>query len=180
MVLDNIKHQPAERREVLEKLYIEAFPGVARYVGKMGGSFEEARDIFHDALMIYMEKSQMGIEIKYGETSYLTGIAKHLWSRRFNELNKLHSGKEDKLPDDAEEEYSEAAAPGLMELLTTAGQKCMELLSAFYYEQLDMEKLAQRFGFSGTRSATVQKFKCLEKVRETVKTKSLQYEDFME
>jgi hypothetical protein len=56
----------------------------------------------------------------------------------------------------------------------------MELLSAFYYEKEDLQKLAQRFGFSGTRSATVQKFKCLEKVRETVKQKSLQYEDFME
>jgi hypothetical protein len=56
----------------------------------------------------------------------------------------------------------------------------MQLLSAFYYEKLDMETLAEQFGFSGPRSATVQKFKCLEKVKETVKEKSLRYEDIIE
>ncbi|MOA63021.1 hypothetical protein D3C78_1886090 [compost metagenome] len=56
----------------------------------------------------------------------------------------------------------------------------MELLSAFYYERMDMKELGERFGFSGARSATAQKFKCLEKVKETVKQKSLRYEDILE
>jgi hypothetical protein len=43
-----------------------------------------------------------------------------------------------------------------------------------------MVKVAQLFGFSGERSATVQKYKCIEKVRETVKQKALTYEDFLE
>jgi hypothetical protein len=43
-----------------------------------------------------------------------------------------------------------------------------------------MIDIAGRFGFSGERSATVQKFKCLEKVRDTIKSKSLSYEDFVE
>ena len=112
-------------------------------------------------------------------TAYLLGIGRNLWTARFNEIIRMYNPEDTSLPD-IDEEYKETAAPGLMKLLKTTGQKCMELLSAFYYEKLDMEKLAQRFGFSGSRSATVQKFKCLEKVKETVKQKSLQYEDFME
>jgi len=54
----------------------------------------------------------------------------------------------------------------------------MRLLNAFYYEKLNMDEIAIRFGFSGKRSATVQKFKCLGKVRQVVRRKSLQYEDF--
>jgi hypothetical protein len=76
--------------------------------------------------------------------------------------------------------YEEISSLKLMRLLQHAGQKCMQLLSAFYYEKLDMETLAERFGFSGPRSATAQKFKCLKKIKETVKEKSLKYEDIIE
>ena len=159
----------------LEALYVKAFPAVASYVAKMGGSIDEAKDIFHDALVLYMEKE----ESVQNPTAYLLGIGRNLWTARFNEIIRMYN-PEDTTLSDIYEDYQETAAPSLMKLLKTTGQKCMELLSAFYYEKLDMEKLAQRFGFSGSRSATVQKFKCLEKVKETVKQKSLQYEDFME
>jgi hypothetical protein len=56
----------------------------------------------------------------------------------------------------------------------------MELLQAFYYDKLPMNTIAGLFGFGGERSATVQKYKCLEKVRDIVKDKSLTYEDFLE
>ena len=55
----------------------------------------------------------------------------------------------------------------------------MELLKSFYYDELPLNDIAETYGFSGVRSATVQKYKCLEKVRETVKEKSLTYEDFL-
>jgi hypothetical protein len=35
-------------------------------------------------------------------------------------------------------------------------------------------------GFANEHSASAQKYKCLEKVREIVKQKSLTYEDFVE
>lgn len=68
----------------------------------------------------------------------------------------------------------------LLKLLTSAGKKCMDLLKSFYYDKLPVNELAESFGYSGPRSVTVQKHKCLEKVRETVKQKSLTYADFME
>jgi hypothetical protein len=56
----------------------------------------------------------------------------------------------------------------------------MELLKSFYYDGLPMKEIAVNFKFSGERSATAQKFKCLEKVREAVKKQSLQKTDFYE
>jgi hypothetical protein len=56
----------------------------------------------------------------------------------------------------------------------------MELLHAFYYNRQSMDEITDRFGYSSAHSATVQKFKCLEKMRDTVKEKSLRYEDFTE
>lgn len=170
-----------ERKVVLEALYRKAFPLVARHISKTGGTLEEAKDVFHDALVIYMEKTAVsGIELTHSEKSYIFGIAKHLWSKNSSQNKRQASQNvhtvEPRLP---EEGYHEIETPKLLELLKSTGQKCLDLLSAFYYERLDMEKLADKFGFSGARSATVQKHKCLEKIKTTVKVKSLQYDDFL-
>lgn len=181
-----IKEKQTSRETLFIRLYQEAFPIVARHVSKMGGSFDEAKDIFQDALVVYYEKVQVsGIVLKFSEKAYLIGIAKYLWIKRYQENSAnisldspgLDFNEDTDLPDAA---YEEVSSLKLMRLLQQAGQKCMQLLSAFYYEKLDMEMLAGRFGFSGPRSATVQKFKCLEKVKETVKAKSLKYEDIVE
>lgn len=168
-----------EDKMALGLLYQKTFPAVAAYLHKMGGSLEEAKDIFHDALVIYIEKRR-DLQLEYSEQSYILGIARHLWIKKFGESNR-HIPFENAVDAPfSDEGYQEASSPRLLELLTASGRKCLDLLSAFYYEKLDMDGLAKRFGFSGARSATVQKFKCLEKVKETVKLKSLQYEDFME
>src|SRR5262245_2471091 len=72
--------------EVLsEELYERAFPSVARFVSKMSGSFQEAKDIFHDALVIFYEKSQHpDFSITVSPEAYILGIAKHLWVRKFS------------------------------------------------------------------------------------------------
>ncbi|KIO78901.1 RNA polymerase subunit sigma-70 [Pedobacter lusitanus] len=171
---------------LLMSLYQDAFPLVANHISKMGGSFDEAKDVFQDALIIYYEKVRhTGITLRYSEKAYLFGIAKYLWNKRYNLTSREISL--DQLCNRSDEDlglvdsvYEEVSSSRLLHLLQTAGQKCMELLSAFYYEKLNMETLADRFGFSGPRSATVQKFKCLEKIKETVKEKSLKYEDIME
>jgi DNA-directed RNA polymerase specialized sigma24 family protein len=168
----------AEREKLFIALYKSAFPSVARYISKMSGSFDEAKDIFQDALVIYYEKSAASVvSIKTNEKAYLLGISKHLWLRRFKEhvLNSSLDGIDITL-DMEEEQPSESK---LMHFLETAGKKCMELLRSFYYDQLPLADAAKLFGFSGVRSATVQKYKCLEKIRETIKERSLTYEDFL-
>lgn len=175
-----------DREAWLTTLYKNAFPLVAKHVSRMGGSLDEARDIFQDALIIYYEKTiRAELNLEYSDKAYLFGIARHLWNKRYKQSEKQVSI--DELDADFDEqagllssEDQEISASRLFQLLQSAGQKCMQLLSAFYYERLKMESIAERFGYSGVRSATVQKFKCLEKVKETVKEKSISYEDILE
>ena len=166
------------REEFFTRLYKKAFPVVAKYISRRGGSFDEAKDIFHDALIIYYEKTvQQGLNSDMDETAYLVGIAKHLWLRKFRGDKHAVSLDGVEVPITDEEELS---TNRLMRFLTKAGGKCMELLKSFYYDEAPLNEIAETFGFSGVRSATVQKYKCLEKVRETIKQKALHYEDFVE
>jgi|SRR5690606_29221493 len=177
-------------KKAIIAIYQHVFPSVAHYVSKRSGTFEEAKDVFHDALLIYYEKMYAGqLTLRQGESAYIFGIARHVWTRRYVENQRLASL--DQLMagfngDDMERDWGDDATctetvsdKRILRLLQTAGRKCMEMLTAFYYEKLDMQELAHRFGFSGSRSATVQKFKCLEKVKQVVKEKALLYEDFV-
>ncbi|MBK1441550.1 sigma-70 family RNA polymerase sigma factor [Parapedobacter sp. ISTM3] len=170
-------------------LYKRVFPLVARYVAKRDGTLEEAKDVFHEALLVYYEKMRDGqLTLRQGQEAYIFGIVRHLWTKRYQEnqryasLDQLMAGFGD---DDVNTDWADGVSADetvsskrVLRLLQAAGRRCMDMLTAFYYEKLDMEELAHRFGFSSTRSATVQKFKCLQKVKQVVKEKSLHYEDF--
>lgn len=166
------------REAAFTKLYLKAFPSVAKYISRRGGSFEEVKDVFHDALVVFYERSVEGsLDESINETAYLVGIAKNIWLRNFRDKTDIAGLEGIDIPVEEDESPS---AHRLLHFLEKAGSKCMQLLKSFYYDKLPLPEIAETFGFSGTRSATVQKYKCLDKVRETVKQKALTYEDFME
>src|SRR5690606_26756930 len=68
----------------------------------------------------------------------------------------------------------------LLQFLEVAGKKCLLLLQGFYYGNMNYKKIAKTFGFGSVRSATVQKYKCIEKIRKEINQKSMTYEDFIE
>ena len=179
IAMENNKLSTVEQREAFFlALYKKAFPGFARYVARMGGNLEAAQDIFQDTLVIYYEKvASARAEDIVNEKAYLLGIAKRLWLQYY----KANSNNEPLNDFDMEAVAEEQADTNkLLHYLSTAGQKCMELLKAYYYDHLTVGDVADLFGYSGTHSVTVAKYKCLEKVRETVKQKSLSYADFIE
>ena len=173
---------PAEREKAFEEWYEMAFPLVARFVHKMNGTFQDAKDVFQDALILFYEKTlEQEFQVQSTEEAYILGIAKHLW------LRKYHKDKHSVSLDNFEASISVPQVSAedinslrLLRILEKSGQKCMELLRTFYYETLSLGEIASQYGYQNVRSATVQKYKCLEKVRNTVKEKSLRYEDFME
>jgi RNA polymerase sigma factor (sigma-70 family) len=168
----------AERQVHIIDLYKSAFPAVAKYVSRRGGSFDEAKDIFQDALVIYYEKAVLKSSALKNDTGYLVGIAKNLWLRRYQQSLQNVSLTETEVAFNEPEQSP--ANHRLMRFLSTAGQKCMDLLKRFYYDELPLNEIAEEFGYSTVRSATVQKYRCLEKVRETIKDKALVYDDFLE
>jgi DNA-directed RNA polymerase specialized sigma24 family protein len=165
-----------KRQQLFISLYKTAFPAVAKYISRMGGSFDETKDVFQDALVVYYERS-LTASSTVKDIGYLVGTAKNLWLKRYRQ-NHINIALDS--VDVAIANIDQPSNRRLMHYLETAGKKCMKLLKAFYYDDLSLVEIAAEFGYSGTRSATVQKYKCLEKVRETVKQKSLVYDDFME
>lgn len=173
--MNNNRLSTTQQREAFFlALYKKAFPVVARYTARMGGSLDEAQDVFQDTLVIYYEKVALGkAEIIVNEKAYLLGIAKKLWLQRYKVSSKsqpINDFDIEVVPDE------QLATHKILYYLENAGKKCLELLKAYYYDHLPVNDVAVRFGYS----ATVAKYKCLEKVRDTIKQNSLNYADFIE
>ena len=163
----------------LEELYESAFPNVAKFVKSMGGTFDDAKDIFHDSLVVYFEINHD--QVYSSPKAYILGIAKHLYIRKYNGSKSTVSLTDMEMHIQIPEDYFPAVnTKRLLRFLESAGKRCMDILRAFYYQKKQLTTLVRTMGFSNEHSASVQKYKCLEKVREIVKEKSLAYEDFVE
>ena len=173
---------PKRSREAFfEELYENAFPAFARFAARRNASFDDAKDVFHDALVIFYEKAQEpDFSIRISDTAYLIGIAKHVWIRKFKNDSRVVSmdsmESEITIPADYFPSVNESR---LLRFLERSGKRCLELLRQFYYEKIPLRQIADSLGYRSEHSAAVQKFKCIGKMRDAIKSKALNYEDFL-
>ena len=166
------------RREFFEEIYEAAFPATARFIAHHGGTLDDAKDVFHDALVILYEMMvDEKLNVSVSHEAYLKGIAKHVWIRKFKKDHRKIYLDADEAKIVVPGDHFESKDNRLLTLLEFTGKKCLDLLRAFYYDRVSLDEISDSFGFSGVRSATVQKFKCIEKLRERVKQKHITYED---
>ncbi|RUA19197.1 MAG: sigma-70 family RNA polymerase sigma factor [Flavobacteriia bacterium] len=171
----------AKNNEIAD-IYEQTFPLVAKYIGARGGSFEDTKDIFHDALILFIEKRAESPEHTITSNSaYILGISKHLWIRKSQKnghsIPMDHMESQIAIPDDY---FPTTNNRRLLHFLRIAGERCLDLLRSFYFQQFSLKEMASSLGYANEHSVSVQKYKCLEKLRNTVKEKSLTYDDFSE
>lgn len=165
---------------LIDASYGAALTGVARFVASHGGTLDQAKDIFHDALLIFYEQ-RTSPSVTVSPEAYIIGIARHLWIKRFKNDSryvalddyerKLH------VPDDFFPTIDEEK---LLNTISQTGRRCLDLLKSFFYDRLSIDDIKLTFGFRSAHSASVQKYKCIEKIRERVNKEKLRYEDFID
>ncbi|WP_229802084.1 RNA polymerase sigma factor [Pontibacter akesuensis] len=162
----------ADREKTLEKLYGKAYPMVLHYVRQHQGSADDAKDLLQEAIILFYEKvMHEQLELTSSATTYIMAICKNYWRRELEKRNRYQS-----LPTDLNEQLKQEAdveqeQPGqqLAQYVEKLGEKCSSLLISFYYLGQRMEQLAAQLQYKNVRSATVQKFKCLERLRKSMK-----------
>lgn len=158
-----------DRTQALTQLYAHAFPMVRRHVGRHGGSAQDAQDIFHDALLLFYEQAVSGtLVLTASASTYLVGIARHLWHHEQRRRARLpHETLPDNLEPPAPEPTETEVA--VLDYVARLGEKCRRILLDFYYFQQPLTQITASHGYGSVRSATVQKFKCLERLRQSVR-----------
>jgi RNA polymerase sigma factor (sigma-70 family) len=157
------------------KLY-KNYPQVEKLILSKGGSKEDAKDIFQEALIIFYEKvCNTEFKLTSAIGTYLYSVCRFLWK---DELIK-RKGKQAvaisfELTSEEESEFQEAIEreekfKQIEDVLSQIGEKCLQILKLFYYDGMKMKAIASKVGLKSEKIAKNQKYKCLERAKLKVK-----------
>jgi RNA polymerase sigma factor (sigma-70 family) len=165
------------RENTLERIYAKAYPMVVHYIKTHGGNAEDAKDVLQEAMILLYEKLMLdNLMLTSSITTYVMAICKNLWRTEYRKRSRLASltGTEMEQPSDGDDRQQ---AKQLTQYMEALGQKCKDILVDFYYHNLRMEQISLKYQYRTIHSATVQKFKCLERLRKAVS--SFSYNQFL-
>lgn len=163
-----------KRDQAIKVLYKE-FPKIKSNILYSGGDAEIAREIFHDSLILLIEKvCDPRFELTSKLSTYLFGINRFLWK---NELRRRNKNPElewkDTLILSAEDlgysEEKEEKIKLLEKVLSQVTERCKKIFELFYFKKQDMDTIARELEFSSVNSAKTQKYKCMERAIELAK-----------
>ncbi len=172
-VLTGIDWQQAlaeNRKQTLERVYAKVYPMALHYVKEHGGTADDAKDVFQEALIRFYEKAVHGqLVLTVSVSTYLMAICKNLWRQEVEKRARKTSLGADQTEVDWDEPKTDTQSDlQLMDFVAQLGEKCKDILVSFYYFGQRLDHIATRHGYQNIRTATVQKFKCLERLRKSV------------
>ncbi len=157
----------------IERVYQENFGLIQNFILRNNGSYDDARDIFQEAMLVLYEKSrQTNFSLTCQLRTYLYSISRRLWLKRLQQNNRygaLGENLEDVVPVEEEIEEKERldADFGMMDgAMKSLGEPCKSLLEAYYFDKKNMVEIAELFGYTNADNAKNQKYKCLMRLKK--------------
>lgn len=157
------------------KVLYKEYPKVKANILSSGGDIEIAEEIFHDSLILLIEKvSDPTFELTSKLSTYLYGINRFMWK---NEARKRQKNPElewkdtliltaDDLDYNAQKEEELKALETVLSQIT---ERCKKIFELFYFKKENMKTIAEKLNFSSVNSAKTQKYKCMEKAMTLAK-----------
>ncbi len=157
----------------VEALYKSHFGMIQHFVSNNNGSFDDARDIFQEAMITLYEKVQLdNFALTCQIKTYLFSICKKLWLKRLQQMGKYSaplSAQEETISvkEDLDRFEKKDAAFAIMDrALNSLGEPCKSLLEGYYLNKKGMQELANQFGYTNADNAKNQKYKCLMRLKK--------------
>ena len=159
-------------KKAIETLYRENYNMIQALVMNNSGSYEDARDIFQEALIVLFEKVKSGnFELNCQIRTFVFSVSKRLWLKKLLLQNRfqISEGHEEVVSVDEEMEEHERRNNEFVMMeraMGGLGEPCKSLLESFYLQKKNMQEIAQDFGYTNSENAKNQKYKCLMRLKK--------------
>jgi RNA polymerase sigma factor (sigma-70 family) len=160
-------------RQAAETIYKQHFNMVQSLIINNNGSFDDAKDIFQEAVIVLYEKARSGtFELNCQLKTYLYSVCRRLWLKRLQQQQQYipdMNGIAETVPVEEEiEAHSQRNVEFHMmeKAMLHLGEPCRSLLEAFYLQKRNMTEIASHFGYTNADNAKNQKYKCLMRLRK--------------
>jgi hypothetical protein len=156
---------------VLKTLYKKHYQVIVGLVVNNGGSLQEAKDIYQDTIIIFLDKlKEPDFELNCSIKTFLYSVGRRIWLEQLRHKNKFNGVLQDTDEfialdvDDALEKESQFKAMHLA--LESLGEPCRSIMKDFYLQNQSMDDIANKFGYTNTDNAKNQKYKCLKRLKK--------------
>lgn len=155
-----------------KRVYKDYFPQVNHFIISNNGNEDDARDTFQEALVVLyykLKEEEFRLTCKVG--TYLFSVSRFLWLKKIRKMAP-RAGKvkdwEEFIPIEEEPEMGQREERfALMEkALTGLGEPCKTLIEDFYLNNLSMQEIAEKFGYTNPENAKTQKYKCMVRLKK--------------
>ena len=154
-------------------IYKDNYGIIQAFVLQNNGSYDDARDVFQEAMLVLYEKSKdpsfsLTCQIK----TFVYSVSRRIWLKRLQQNHRYavpNELLEDTVAVDDEIEEKEQLDRDFL-LMDTAmksiGEPCKSLLEAYYIQRKHMVDIAADFGYTNADNAKNQKYKCLMRLKK--------------
>lgn len=159
--------------KAIDTIYKDNFNMVQAFIINNNGTYDDARDIFQEAMITLYEKAQSDTFVLTSKiNTYVYSICRRLWLKRLQQMGR-YSNQVDHLEEtvpveeDVELHEKRNAEFAIMDrALNSLGEPCKSLLEGYYLKKHDMQALAKEFGYTNADNAKNQKYKCLMRLKK--------------
>lgn len=159
--------------KAIEAIYKANFNMIQAMILNNSGSYDDARDIFQEAMITLYEKAQSdSFVLTCKIQTYVYSVCRRLWLKRLQQLGRFSNkidGIEETVAveeDIAHHDQKNAEFNIMHQTLGSLGEPCKSLLEGFYLKKMDMQQLAKDFGYTNADNAKNQKYKCLMRLKK--------------
>ena len=162
--------------KILNSIYKEFQPGILQYIMKQGGSEEEAKDIFANAIIVVLRKVRgPGLELTSPFSAYLRAVCRNLWLKTFRTKSRtvgvtevMEKGLEDdSLTPDAHLEKT-VLNQLIREVFQKLGEDCQKVIQ-MRWDGRSYADVRDTMGFKSEGYARKRKHVCYERLMGMVK-----------
>jgi len=159
--------------KAIETIYKDNFSMVQALILNNSGSYDDARDIFQEAMVTLYEKAKSeSFVLTCQVKTYIYSVCRRLWLKKLQQAGKFVTQAESLeetvlVEDDLEVHEKRNAEFAIMErALSSLGEPCKSLIEAYYIHKKGMTEIADEFGYTNADNAKNQKYKCLMRLKK--------------
>lgn len=175
-----------ERNRAIETLYSDGMirKAIEGIVFRYQGNKEDARDIFQEAIILFDRNVR---ENKFDHASkdstYIISLGKYLWLNRMRKTERIDYTEDDVALDQVQDSNPETdiihkeVLRELNQMLRQSGEKCYRLLR-LWKESIPLIKLVEELNYPSYNAIRKQKYRCIQKLTDMVKSNNRLLEFF--
>ena len=172
-ILQGLKEK---RTDCIRQLYREFFPLTKSIVEKNSGSYQDAEDVFQDAVIVLFQKIHAGpLVLNCSLKTFFFSICKNIWKQRLDRKWRLlyQDDLVNELPADYDGVQIEVDEEKLEKIrlfqvhFASLPKDCQKILKLFLMK-VSLKEIAHQMGFKDAAYAKTRKYLCKNMLRKKI------------